>query len=42
MKVKLRTIQPLSSFLAGTQVVIFCIDEDKRAVYQAIVSIVVI
>ncbi|WP_253306529.1 hypothetical protein [unidentified bacterial endosymbiont] len=30
------TIQQLSSFLAGTQPVIFCIDEDKRSVYQTI------
>jgi hypothetical protein len=30
------TIQQLSSFLAGTQPIVFCIDEDKGAVYQAI------
>ncbi|WP_253306012.1 hypothetical protein [unidentified bacterial endosymbiont] len=33
---ELSTIQPLSSFLAGTQPVIFCIDEAKRAVDQTI------
>jgi transposase InsO family protein len=33
---ELSTIQQLSSFLAGTQPVIFCIDEDKRTVYQTI------
>lgn len=33
---ELSTIQPLSSFLAGTQPVIFCINEDKGTVYQTI------